>query len=444
MTTRTTFRRLAAAAVLMAGCFQEPQETAAPSEPDEPQAAIGAWPQWRGPSGLGVSSEEDLPISWSNTGPSVLWKAEVPGMGNSSPIVSGNQVVLTSAYPVDGPGKELWRVVLAYDREVGEELWETKIFSGPREHVHRQNTQAAPTAVADGEHYFAYFGSELVKLDRRGAIVWQETIDPSFAEFSHYGAASSPVLTNDAVIVTQDRERPSTPDLGWIAAYDKETGQRLWRSEWNDTCCSYSTPLVVERGGQSEIIFAHSGFVRGYDASNGETLWTAEYPIGQLVSSPMIDGDLLGVSGGAHRTRYTRFFRLVGSGKQTHAEVLWESPRYAPQVSSPVLYNGLVFSVTNKGIMACVDATTGRLWWKRRLKRGHNPVSLVAGDGKVYVVAETGWTKVVKATQAFRPLAENNLDEPMSNASPAIVDGSLLIRTRQHLFRIRGEAAPEG
>jgi len=390
-------------------------------------------------------------VTWSSESSNVRWKTELPGVGNSSPIVSNGRVYLTvadrdSEDDSEEPS-EWWRSVVSVDMVDGTLLWKTPIFSARRERPHVLNTIAAPTPVSDGRHVFVYFGSFLASVDRDGEIVWKKEIDPTYAKFSRYGAASSPVLVTGAVVVVQDREfmvdrRPGkgdSQDRGWIAAFDRDSGEEIWTTYFEKSCCSYSTPLVMRRGQDEEILFAHSGSVVSYDAMSGERLWSRELEMWQMVSSPVTEGDLLAVSGGAHNIKGNFVMRLHGSGKDTSTELLWESHRYVPQTSSPVLYQGRLFTVTDQGVLVCYEAETGRELWKKRLRHARSRASLVAGDGKLYVTSEGGWVSVVAADSTYQLLGENSLGELGSNASPAIADGCLLIRMKQHLVCIENE-----
>jgi outer membrane protein assembly factor BamB len=406
-----------------------------------------SWARFHGSDGQGIAEVQGLPVTWDAEGQGVRWRTEVPGRGNSSPVVHSGRIFLTTAKEAAEPTPEgrrrFHRIVLAFDLATGEELWQTELFTAPEEPKHRMNTFAAPTPVTDGERVYAYFGEVLAALDLDGQVLWQQQVDPRFIAESHYGAASSPVLTEDAVILFQDREVVADDQQGWLGAFSKEDGEELWRIHWNNSCCSYSTPLVIDRGTGEEVLVAHSGSVASYSAATGEELWREGVPINQLVSSPVLEGDVLGISGGAHGVRHTRFFRLAGSGAETTREMLWEDPRQAPHTASPVLYNGLFFAVTDKGVVTCWDAQTGEVYWQERLEQWHNRNSLVAGDGKVYVPSTWGRTTVLAANKEFELLAQNDLDGSKCNASPAIADGCLLLRTGGHLWCIDGTSTSD-
>ncbi|MDY7094997.1 MAG: PQQ-binding-like beta-propeller repeat protein [Acidobacteriota bacterium] len=406
-----------------------------------------SWARFHGSDGQGIAEVEGLPVTWNAEGQGVRWRTEVPGRGNSSPVVHSGRIFLTTAVEAEEPTpqgrRRFHRIVLAYDLASGEKLWQTQLFTAPEEPKHRMNTFAAPTPVTDGERVYAFFGEVLAALDLDGQVMWQQQVDPRFIAESHYGAASSPVLTEDSVILFQDREVVADDQQGWLGAFSKDNGEELWRIHWDNSCCAYTTPLVVDRGAGEELYVAHSGSIAAYSAATGEEFWREAVPINQLVSSPVLEGDMLGISGGAHGVRHTRFFQLAGSGAETTREMLWEDPRQAPHTASPVLYNGLFFAVTDKGVVTCWDAQTGEVYWQERLEQWHNRVSLVAGDGKVYVPSTWGRTSVLAASQEFQLLGQNDLDGTKCNASPAIADGCLLLRTGGHLWCIDGTSTSD-
>lgn len=392
------------------------------------------WPQFRGPGGVGLIAAEGLPLEWSAESDNIRWRAEIPGRGNSSAIVAGGLVLLTTA---DERGDEVDRSVLAIDADDGTLVWQTTVVTEPLEKTHRLNTYAAPTPATDGKTVFAFFGAVLTALDLDGEVLWSREVDPEYRSLSHYGAASSPVLTRRAVVVARDRE-DAVHGAGWLGAFDRRTGDELWRREWIDTCCSYATPLILERGGGEEILFTHAARVTSYDPDSGETLWSQPLKQNQPVTSPTIDGDLLAVFTGADHVRNGAMLRLSGSGRETTVEILWQTRRLIPQVSSPVIYDGLLYTVADNGVMVCYDPPTGKVKWQARLTGSGFRPSLVAGDGKIYAVDSYGQTSVVAAGASFELLAENALDQP-SNASPAYGAGCLLLRAGRYLFCIEGD-----
>lgn len=426
---------LSALAVLaLAGCAGEPP-------------VPGEWPQFRGPEGTGVSSAEGLPLHWNEEGEGIRWQVEVPDKGISSPIVSGGRVFLTSE---EQQGEDTALKVLSFDLKTGAQQWQTTLFSRGREEFPPRsidNSPAGPTPVADGEFVYVYFGSHLAALDYRGKVVWLEEIDPRYLQEVWYGASSSLVLVGDKIIVFRDREKAEEELHGWIAAFDKKTGARVWKKQWKDTCCSYTTPLVLAREGGTELLVSMAGRIMSYDPDTGEVLWRKEMLTEQPVASPVIWEDLICVSSGAHFNKGMACWRMKAKRGKRPQE-LWKGGKAIPETASPVLLNGLLFTVTERGIMSAHNAETGKAQWRKRLS-GDAQVyhaSLVAGDGKVYVTSMGGSVSVIAAESRFKVLAENQLPAEGVVATPAIADGCLVVRTSAHLMCVEGtgtEGEPE-
>lgn len=393
------------------------------------------WPQFRGPAGLGLIAASDLPTIWSKDSENLRWRVAVPGRGNSAPIVVGDRVVLTTALV---GSEQVERSVVAFDAATGEVVWQTVVATEPLEATHRLNTYAAPTAVSDGRWVYAFFGETLAALDLDGEAQWTRQVDPNYQKLSHYGAASSPVLTERAVVVARDREDGKTGS-GWLGAFDRRTGDEIWRRTWVDTCCSYATPMILERGGGQEVLFTHAARMTSYDPDTGETLWNQPLSQNQPVTSPVLDGDLLAVFTGADRVRNGAMLRLTGAGSATEVDVLWQTQKMIPQVSSPVFYEGSLYTVSDSGVLVCYEPLTGKTKWRHRLKGSGFRPSLLAGEGKIYIVDSYSRTSVVAAGDRFQLLAENDLEEP-GNATPAYGAGCLLLRSDTSLFCIERES----
>ena len=408
----------------------------------EPPTPTWSWSQWRGPGGLGVAPSGRLPTTWSPDSANVRWKTEVPGLGNSSPIVSNGKVFVTSEAMER-------RLTIAYDLETGEKLWETALTVTPKKssYWNPHNTHAAPTPAADGQHIYVYFDDTLACLDYDGKIVWQIQADPDYWTYIRYGASSSPVLTKDSIILMQDREFGDTKDKGWIAAFAKKDGAELWRHDWDHTCCSYSTPVVIEHAGSVQIVSAKPLEVLGRDPKTGETIWEFRHDgMIQNVPSLTVLGDMIFPSGGVHDAR-TFGLRLSGQGASSKVEKLWSEHRRQPQTSSPVAYKGMLFTVTDDAVMSCYDIATGKLHWAERIPTGSFHACLAAGDDKIYAQNRYGMMIVVAAEPEYKLLAENRVYKEDSNphhetASPALIDGAVLIRAQGHLFRIDAESKP--
>ncbi len=404
------------------------------------------WSQFRGPSGLGVLDAGDLPTTWSKGSANIRWSTPIPGQGASSAVIARGRVFVTTAIESPaGKGEGSHEgAVLGLDLATGRVLWQRSLFTAPDVELHRLNTHATPTPVTDGESVYAYFGSHLARVTRDGEVAWIREVDPEYGRFARYGAASSPILVGDTVVVVQDQEEAHDDDRGWMGAFDRGTGKEVWRRTWDDTCCSYSTPMLWERPGVGpELLFAYSGMVAAHDPASGERLWRHNHDMWQVVGGPVVDGDVVCALGGAHAFKGNLCLRVTGGGAKARVERLWEERRRAPEVASALIYRGRLYAVTMMGVLSCYNLASGKLLWVQDLEPGRAfRASLVAGDGKVYAVPSRGPTAVMDATtDAFRVLAWNDLEEAGLLATPAIGGGCLLLRTPERLLCIEKEAS---
>ena len=450
------FRRLTVAlaclfAVALSGCAQETFESQ------------GEWPEFRGPGGHGRAAEGvSLPAAWAPDSENVRWRAPVDGVGNSSPIVVDGQVIVTVADPTpeelqkkgnapskdlgeSGPaGPDLRRAVLSFDLATGEPRWRTDVFSAPPEKGHFLSTNAAPTPLTNGEHVWVYYGQYLAKLTLDGELVWNREVDAKYPSHVRYGASSSPIFAGGLVILYQDREWVDTPDIGWAAGFDPDTGDEVWRIEWSDSCCAYTTPTVWRRGEVEDLVLGQSAAVVAYDPRTGEERWSLKHGQLQTVASlTIIDDEVICSLSGAHANKGNLCLRVTGSGDETQVEKMWENLRRAPESASSIFYQGKIYAVTESGIMSCYEPMTGKQLWVGRLKEGRGyRSSLVAGDGKVYAQSTYHVTAVVDAAADDRleVISYSETPEGGNNATPAIADGCLVLRTSDHLYCIEAES----
>ncbi|MBL8898150.1 MAG: PQQ-like beta-propeller repeat protein [Planctomycetes bacterium] len=327
------------------------------------------------------------------------------------------------------PSAGLVRAALCFDLKTGEKRWETPLFVAPEERKYGVNSYATPTPCTDGELLFANFGGGVACLDLQGELRWLRR-DEEYTGASRYGASTSPVLYEDTVLLMQDGESSLRPSYGM--ALEKRTGAPRWRVQPSDAMDAYLTPLILRRGERDELVTMTTGHVLGYDPRSGERLWTFPLDIFQMVPSLCSLGDLLLISGGTHVRRMTAGVRLVGTGKETKGEVVWETKRGAAQVCSPVLVNGGFFTLSDTGILTCFEPETGKSLKSERLE-GPHWASLVAGDGKLYAVNEQGQIDVFRAGPTLERLGGGELGQECY-ATPAIAHGRILIRGKRHLF----------
>ena len=255
-------------------------------------AMAGDWPQFRGPSASGIGDGKKPPVRWdAPKGVHIVWTAEIPGLANSSPVVWGDRVFVTTAIssdskqtfrtglygdtdPVNDSSPHKWKV-MALDKKTGKILWEQTAHEGiPKTKRHPKSSHASPSPATDGKVVIAYFGSEgLYAYSMEGKLLWTKDLGLQNAGWffdpdSEWGAASSPVIYKNTVIVQCDRQKDS-----FITALDLKDGKELWRTARAEIP-SWGTPTVVPAKEHTELVTNGAKAIRGYDADTGKQLWT--------------------------------------------------------------------------------------------------------------------------------------------------------------------------
>jgi len=381
------------------------------------------WPRWRGPSGQGMVSGTGYPDKWSAT-ENVLWKVPVPGAGNSSPVIWGDRIFLTTAR--DG-GRRL--SLLAFNRSSGAQLWEAFAPDGGAESVHNKNGHASATATTDGKLIYVSFGSRgLMAFDFEGKLVWRQDLG---AINNYWGTAGSPLLYQDRVILYQDQQRNS-----FIAAFDAATGKQLWRTARNASV-GWGTPVAINANGRDEIVVNGQYAVVAYNPNNGAEFWRVSGTTMEVVPTVVVGHGLLYSSSG--RAGPTLAIRPGGQGDVTGTHLAWSSPRGSPFIPSPILHEDQLYMVNDMtSIATAFHAKTGETVWQSRLGEAYREgfsASPVVVDGKIFFTNDQGETFVLRGGSQFDLLHVNNIGE-RTLASPALVDGRWYIRTAGNLFAI--------
>jgi len=422
-------------------------------------AALGAenWPQWRGPGSQGISTETKLPIEWTPDR-NVAWKVEVPGRGHSAPVVWNDRVFLTTAIEGEevpgakpakhtnggepfvhpdsvGANRKHTYKVLAYDGKSGKLLWEQTAWQGtPYDDRHRRGSFASPSVVTDGRMVYAYFGPEGVyAYDVDGKPVWQTSIGK--VKTLGLGAASSPVLYKDLVILQADDDEGADSA---IVALDAKSGKERWRTK-RPVQVSWSTPVLVDVGSRTELVTNGTEWILAYDPASGKELWRAKGVESNAIHTPVVGDDVVVVTAG-FPVKKTIAIKPGGSGDVTGTpRILWTYEKGTAYVVSPILYNGLVYLLNDRGVMTALDAKTGEI----KYEGGRVPVpasfmgSPVAANGRLLLTSEDGDTFVIKAGAKHEVLGTNSVGEPVYT-TPAISNGRIYIRGDKHLFAITG------
>ncbi|MGL6072891.1 MAG: PQQ-binding-like beta-propeller repeat protein [Fimbriiglobus sp.] len=388
--------------------------------------AMGAdWPRFRGPNGLGIS-EDAVPTTWDDKN-NVLWKTPIPGQGNSSPIVVKGKVFLQSSTQ-DATARMLIRVDVA----TGKVDW-TKSRPGTKAHTHKKNSMASSTPASDGERVYCIFWDGenvlLVAYSFDGEEVWAKTLG---GYVSDHGVGMSPVVIGKTVYVNYDQDGAAK-----LLAFDAKTGEKRWEENRKPNRACYSSPLVRESNGQSEIINASTMSVTGYDPDTGSVKWNWVWKFDgkelRMVGSPIVIGDTLIAScGDGAGSRSTVALKLGGE----QPKLLWEKKRDTPYVPCLLVKDEHVYWVTDGGFAACAEVSSGKTLWSERILTKAVSASPILVKGQIIAVAEDGKAVVFTATpKGFEKIAENTLPDTVF-ATPATADGKLYIRGNGHLYCI--------
>lgn len=388
------------------------------------------WPEFRGPTGQGLSPAKQVPIHWSGTS-NVVWKTALPVAGWSSPVLVQQRLYLTGSRSQPG-SSSLELAVLCLDAQSGALLWSTNVFTPENgSSLHRKNGYASPTPVVRDGRLYAHFGHlGTACLDLKGQVIWRQT---SVQYPPVHGNGGSPVLAGDLLIFSCDGA--SEP---FVIALDRKTGQVRWKTRRpNDALSrkfSFSTPLLITHAGRQELISPGAGGIYAYDPLSGRPLWQVGTGTGfSVVPRPVFAHGLIFVNTDYDFPKLYAI-RPGGDGDVTTTHLAWQTGRGAPSTPSTLVVGDELYFVSDAGIATCADARSGKVHWNERLGGGFS-ASPVAADGRIYFQNEEGVGFVVQAGQTYQLLARNELGE-RTLASSAVDDGALYLRGAEHLYRI--------
>jgi outer membrane protein assembly factor BamB len=420
-------------------------------------ASAENWPGWRGPLGRGVTPETGLPTTWSMTS-TLAWRAALLGAGVSSPAVWGDLVFVTSQrgagerrtgnHPSLVQGADaaasgertlagrasaadpVTFVVSALRWSDGSSAWTYDVRpQGALAAVHDKHNLATPSPVTDGQVLVAWFGTgQVVALDLAGKPLWSKHLGADSVFDIQWGHASSPAIHGDTVLLLCYQ-----PSAAYLLALDKRTGAVRWKAERERGVISYSTPIVIPTAQGETVIVNSSTGLEAFSLTTGASLWHVREDSRFPIPVPaLVDGVIYTTRG--YRSGPYWAIRPGGSGDVTATHTAWRIPTGAPYVSSVVVYDGLMYSAGDAGIISCLDIETGERVWQERVT-GAFSASPVAGDGKVYFVSESGETVVFRAGRTAEVLARNRLDAHFV-ASPAVSRGRIFLRSDDAVFAV--------
>jgi outer membrane protein assembly factor BamB len=401
------------------------------------------WARFRGPNGSGISDSSSIPLEWNNES-NIRWSSNLPGKGSSSPVVFENRVFVTSytGYGLDkeNPGNpaDLKRHLLCFDRKDGTEIWRTTVESDHDEAPYNgficEHGYASSTPATDGTQIFVLFGKTgMVAFDMDGNQTWKTNLGTK-AESHGWGGGASCMLYKDKVIVNAGNVGHA------IVALNKTDGAIAWKLSSDEFTSSWSTPSLINTGEREELVCSTPGKIIGMNPEDGTELWRADSPIEGTVCGSLAehDGIVFAMGGRAGRAVAVK---TGGTGDVTETHTVW-SGALRSGIGTPVVANGRLYW-TSTGIAFCADCETGEYVFKERIKqkKGGRPAgdyasALRVGDN-ILLTTRGGTTFILKATPDFQKVSSNLLeDETLFNATPAISDNEIFIRSESKLYCI--------
>lgn len=416
------------------------------------------WPEFRGPLGNGIVEAGAAPTKWSET-ENVTWKTPLPGKGWSSPVVADGEVWMTTAMEVEATEDEKLAILratgveerkfkelqtkkavtlkaLCVDLASGKLVREIELASiASPSPIHHFNSYASPTAVIDGERVICHFGAfGTFCLNRAdGQVVWKHAITIEHG----VGPGSSPMIHGDLLILICDGM-----DQQFVAALDKATGKEVWRTprppmdaETGDRKKSYSTPIAItDAKGREQLICMSSQWLVALEPKTGKEIWRVRHGTGfSVVPRPVYGDGIVYVCTGYGKPQLWAV-KVDGEGDVTETHVVWKETKRIPAKPSPLLTGKDLYVTDDSGIVSCFDAADGALRWQERLGGNFTASPILAG-GKIYFAGESGKVTLLEQSAAFQVAGENEVDGKLM-ASPVVVDGVLLLRSEEALYRI--------
>jgi outer membrane protein assembly factor BamB len=414
------------------------------------------WPQFRGAQSDGLGTGDTLPEKWSST-ENVVWKADLPGWGWSSPVIWGERIFVTAAvgehqrqklviggYPgghVQPTDVHRW-MIYCLDFDTGKILWARETHKGaPPQPRHPKNSYASETPITDGERVYAYFANiGLFCCDMNGKPLWEKRWD-HYPMRGGWGTGTSPVLYRDRIYILNDNEKES-----FLVALDRTTGKQLWRVERKEKS-NWSTPYVWENEQRTELVTIGTGKVRSYDLE-GKVLWELTGTSGLVSLMPLARHGLLYLGAGYH---YGPLYAIrpgasgdisLKPGESSNKWIAWSQQRGSGIHPGYLIRGERLYVLFDAGLLTCFNAKTGTtIFPRQRLNTGGGRfyASPWAYNGKIFLLNEDGTTWVVEDSPTFKVVRKNKLDD-LAWATPAIARGSLFLRTYSGLYRLQNRA----
>lgn len=452
---------------------------------DTPMAGVTEWPMWGGtPSRNMVSAAKGLPASWDvKTKENVKWVADLGSQTYGNAVVAGGKVFV-------GTNNELLRdpkqdgdrgVIMAFRESDGQFLWQIthhKVEAGRVNDWPFQGIASSPLVEGDRLYYVSNraevmcvdtegfrdgendgeFKDEKFTSETDGDIVWRFDMMEEVGAFPHNLANSSPVSHGDLIFVMtsngQDESHVNipSPKAPALIALNKKTGELVWEdNSVFDRILhgQWSSPAVGTIGGVVQVVNAQGdGWIRGYEALTGKKLWEFDtnpkdsvWPKtrNELISTPVIVDDVVYIANGQdpeHGEGVGHAYAIDATkrGDITQSGLIWHYDKIRRSISTPAVYEGIVYWPDFSGFFHAIDQKTGKAYWTHDMFAAVWGSPLVA-DGRIYLGDEDGDVVVMQPGKELKVLGEYNMGSSVYS-TPVAVNGTLFITSRNQLFAL--------
>ncbi len=410
-----------------------------------PAQSVTNWPQWRGEDLRSVSNEDVGPPTEFSQAQNMLWRFELPGSAGASPVVWEDQVFVTS---IDG--NEMLLFCLGTD---GKQKWVQKLDGKNAKNRMDNSNSASPSPSTDGEHVWCMMGDGIIYcFTVDGVRVWKKDLQEAYGEFNiQFGMSTTPILDKGKLYIAlmhgEMRDTKAT-SVGQVIALDAKTGEEVWMQlrktdGVSENTHSYASPTIYRDNDREFLVTHGADYVIGHSLEDGKEIWRCGglNPKGsaynnylRFVASPSCGDNIIVVPTAKNHSVIALKVELSGEVTNDEDAFHWKRERGTPDVSSPLIYNNLVFLAGEKGDLTCLDAKTGEEYFhQRRMMKDKQRATPVGANGNVYINGRDGTVFVIKADKELKVLAENELGEELT-ASPAISNGVIYIRTFNALY----------
>ena len=365
----------------------------------------GAWTGFRN-GGRSIAQGVAPATHWTPES-NIAWQFELPGYGQSAPVVLNGSLYLTVA---EGPMKETCRV-LALNCSDGSERWSVSVKASAEAPSNYAVARAAPTPVVDAEGVYAFFESgNLLAIGHDGKVVWQRSLTDDYGKIdNHHGLGCSPAQTAGRLYLNVQHDGPS-----YLLAIDKKTGKTIWKVD-RPSAKSWTTPIVVKpETGVQQVVVSSAGTVTGFSAADGRQLWELKGVGGNSIPSPTAVGEFVYVGASVSDfdtetgAAQSNLCLKITPETELGYEIVWRAKKATASYASPLVCDNCVYYVNNVGVVYCLDAKTGERRYAHRLGVSCWATPVAVGN-RVYFFGKNGTTKVIGAGPTFGLVATNTL-----------------------------------